>query len=69
MKKPIVNPALRTWEGLNEALMKIDEKEIQKLLKTELAGRRRAAFTKRIHARLNKVRADRERRELGEAES
>ena len=65
MKDPEPNPALQTWIGLNDALRRADEATCQDLLKAELAGRNRETFKKRIHSRLNKVRADRERKELG----
>ena len=65
MKKPINNPALQTWVGLNEALLSMeDETELARLLKEELRGRCRQAFAKRIQSRLNRVRADREQTEL-----
>jgi hypothetical protein len=57
---------LETWISLNEAIMEADEKQCQQLLKAELAGKKRKAFVLRIHSRLNKIRADRERAELGE---
>jgi len=65
MKKEIDNPALQTWVGLNDALRGADEGFCQQLLDEELAGRKRKQFLKRIHSRLNKARADRERKELG----
>lgn len=64
MKKPVTNPALRTWVALNNALLEANEAVCQALMKEEIKGRRRVAFMKRIHSRLNKVRADRERAEL-----
>lgn len=64
IKKPVTNPALQTWLALNDALRDADEDICQKLLKKELKGRKRKQFIKRIHSRLNKVRADRERAEL-----
>lgn len=63
-KALITNDALKTWEGLNAALQGCDEASAAKLLKEELAGRRRKQFMLRIHSRLNKARADRERTEL-----
>lgn len=64
-KKPITNPALASWDALNAFLMRTtDEKELSSLLKAELEGRKRAQFVTRIHSRINKVRADRERAEL-----
>ena len=65
MKKEIENPALRTWIALNDELRDADENQCQQLLDEELIGRKRKQFIKRIHSRLNKVRADRERKELG----
>lgn len=54
-----------TWIELNEIVMKADERECQRLLAVEKAkDRRRKMFLLRIHARLNKVRAERERAEL-----
>lgn len=63
-KKPITIEALTTWVALNEELREANEATCQKLLKAELKGRARKQFIKRIHSRLNKVRADREREEL-----
>jgi len=65
MKKTIENSALSTWIGLNDILRDADEVLCQELLDGELKGRKRKQFIKRIHSRLNKVRADRERKELG----
>lgn len=64
MKKSVTNPALQSWLALNDAVRGADEAKCQSLLKEELKGRKRKQFIKRIHSRLNKVRADRERAEL-----
>lgn len=64
MKKPVTNPVLKSWLALNDFLRGVDEATCEVLLKEELKGRRRKQFLKRIHSRLNKVRADRERAEL-----
>lgn len=64
-KKPITNPVLLTWVALNEALSTADEALCWRLLDEEKKGRSRLSFMKRIHSRLNKARADRERLELG----
>lgn len=58
------DPALTSWTELNDALMGGDEALAKRLLKEESSGRRRSQFLKRIHSRLNKLRADRERAEL-----
>jgi len=63
-KKPIKNPSLQSWLALNQELREADEDSCRALLKEERAGRKRRQFLKRIHSRLNKVRADRERQEL-----
>jgi hypothetical protein len=63
-KKPVNNPALRSWLALNDALREAGESVCEALLEEELKGRKRKQFIKRIHSRLNKVRADRERAEL-----
>lgn len=62
MKKSIVVP--RSWLALNELLRDADEKTCEILLIAEKTGHARKQFLKRIHSRLNKVRADRERADL-----
>lgn len=64
MKKTVTNPALQSWLALNDTIREADEVVCQALLDEELKGRKRRQFIKRIHSRLNKVRADRERAEL-----
>lgn len=64
MKKEITNPTLVSWVALNKVVRKADEATCQQLLDEELKGRCRMQFLMRIHSRLNKVRADRERKEL-----
>lgn len=60
----IKQPELRSWEALNDALRAADERTCHQLLKLERKGRNRIQFVRRIHSRLNKVRADRERAQL-----
>lgn len=57
-------PILDTWSTLNAAIVSASEEVCTKLLKEELATQRRHLFVMRIHSRLNKVRAARERLEL-----
>ncbi len=64
MKKLVSNPVLQSWSALNDALRGADEVMCEKLLKEELEGRKRKQFMRRIHSRLNKARADRERLEF-----
>lgn len=63
-KKPVTNPVLKTWIGLNDALRTADEDLCRELFREEKNGRSRSQFLSRIHSRLNKVRADREREEM-----
>lgn len=65
MKKRIIsNPALKSWDALNEFLKTADEDACEKLMTQEREYIKRTSFIKRIHSRLNKVRADRERKEI-----
>ena len=57
-------PELSTWRALNDALRGSNEKTCRTLLAKEKRGLNRQRFLLRIHSRINKVRADRERREL-----
>jgi hypothetical protein len=63
-KAGILGAALRTWRSLNDAIREADQELCEELLAAERAGQKRKVFIHRIHARLNKVRADRERQEL-----
>jgi hypothetical protein len=64
MRKPVKCEPATTWLGLNETLRAATEETCRALLQAEQEGPRRKQFLKRIHSRLNKVRADRERAEL-----
>jgi hypothetical protein len=55
---------LESWIGLNETLKACDEGAAKQLLEAETNGRARRQFLLRIHSRLNKLRAQRERQEL-----
>jgi len=57
---------LQSWAGLNEAMQVCDEETAKALLEREKKGRRRKQFMLRIHSRINKLRADREREEIME---
>lgn len=60
-----MNKVNHTWIALNDLLRVSDEKTCAKLLKEEqLRDKPRKQYLKRIHSRLNKARADRERLEL-----
>ena len=60
-----IKQILRTWTTLNEHLMRGDEELAIKLLKAEQKGEKRPTFLRRIHSRINKLRAERERKSLG----
>lgn len=57
-------PELKTWVGLNEALMGGDLALAERLLAAEKKGKARKQFMLRIHSRINKLRAEGERAEL-----
>ena len=64
-KKPIKNENLRSWNALNRYLLSVHAEEVlRELTREEMSGRMRIIFLKRIHCRLNKIRANRERLEL-----
>lgn len=52
------------WAALNKQLRTANESLCCKLLKIEQLGKQRVQFLRRIHSRLNRVRAARERKEL-----
>lgn len=57
--------ALANWTALNAVLRSTtDEAVVARLLEQEKAGENRLTFTLRIHARLSKLRRERERRAL-----
>ena len=64
MKKTIGPAVLETWLSLNAVIKDCDERDCYNLLNLELKNRRRPIFVFRIHSRLNKARAARERAEL-----
>jgi hypothetical protein len=53
--------ALDTWLSLNEALQLATQADCEVLMGAERRGKARPTFLRRIHSRLNKVRADAER--------
>ena len=65
-RQAIYKEALMTWVSLNAFLKDAGEEDCRGLFIRERNGKRRPAFLRRIHCRLNRVRADREREELQE---
>lgn len=58
------SPELKTWIGLNKALMAGGLELAERLLAEEEAGRRRKQFMLRLHSRINKLRYAAERIKL-----
>ena len=56
---------LTNWRALCKFVRTASEADCQGLLKLETKGKNRRGFVRRIHSRLNKLRADRERAALG----
>lgn len=57
--------ALNNWVFLNAYLKDATLEDCEDLLEREKSGKYRRQFLRRIHSRLNKVRAHGEREELG----
>lgn len=57
---------LKTWEGLNSYLKTATVSDCERLIQSEMNGKHRLSFTRRIHSRLNKVRAIAEREKLSQ---
>jgi hypothetical protein len=64
--KPIQVPARGyfNWLELQEVVREMGEAQCHELLAIEQAGRARNKFILRIHSRINRLRAQRERQEL-----
>lgn len=55
---------LDSWRTLLDGVEQLDEMGLIQALSVEINGQRRKSFISRIHQRFNRVRADRERRQL-----
>lgn len=55
---------LDSWRTLLDGVEQLDEMDLIKLLILELNGQNRKSFISRVHQRFNRVRADRERKQL-----
>lgn len=55
---------LRSWEALNTWLRSAKEEQCRQLLHVEKSSKRRSAFLLRIFGKYNRLRTERERREL-----
>lgn len=56
--------ALASYRALDDVIMDLTEEQLLWLIDHERAERNRAAIVRRLHQRLTRVRAARERREL-----
>lgn len=66
INRKTLEKALTSWNDLNAVIMQCtSETEVAEILAAEQAGKNRRMFTLRIHSRLNKLRGQRERKELG----
>ena len=68
-REEVINSALRTWADLNDYMRLANEEQCREILEMEKNGKARKQFIRRIHCRLNKVRAARERAELLEKDN
>lgn len=64
MTKGEMNAALATWPNLQASLSEASEEDCRKMLVMEREGKQRLQFLLRIYGRFNRLRAERERREL-----
>lgn len=62
----ITDPGLMSIIALNELMRTADLQTCEALMAAEIAGRQRRQFIRRLHCRLNRVRAAQERAELME---
>jgi len=62
-----MDPSLRTWKAMNRALMNGGERKAEQLFTAEMKGLRRPTYLRRIHSRINSLRAMRERRAIEKA--
>lgn len=59
-----MNHGIKNWAALNTRLQSADENDCLAMMKAEKGGLRRKSWLVRIHHRLNKLRAQRERAAL-----
>lgn len=64
MKTPTIEEALHSWHTLNAALRGCTEAYAGKLFVAEMKGERRPQMLRRIHSRINRLRAERERSKI-----
>ncbi len=55
---------LESWHALQATIHAMTEKQLEKLIETEIAGKSRRNMVMRMHMKLNKLRYNRERAAL-----
>ena len=55
---------LKTWDGLGSFLCSATVSDCERIIQSEIKGKHRLSLVRRIHSRLNKVRAMDEREKL-----
>lgn len=64
LQRAVADEALSGWMKLQEFLKLADEEQCWDLIQRERKGNKRSMFILRIYGRYNRLRADRERKEL-----
>lgn len=59
-----VDHLLRNWHQMNSDVTGLTTQAVAQLIRAEVKGKKRVSVLLRLHGRLNKVRADQERRAL-----
>lgn len=59
-----MNHGIKDWQALNKRLLDATENDCLQLMRAEKGGKCRKSWLVRIHHRLNKLRAQRERAAL-----
>jgi hypothetical protein len=67
LTKDQLDTALASWQTINKAISSFTEVDCKNALQREMVGNRREDIAIRIHQRYNKLRSERERREISVA--
>lgn len=60
----ICQMALKDWRSLTSISAALSEAQLEEMIKYEVENRRRITFVERMHQKLTRIRAERERKEL-----
>ncbi len=64
MRKNKISIALKSWRSLNSVITQLTERELDRALSLERSNDRRPNVIKRLHQRLNRLRVNRELKQL-----